>query len=175
MQRRSGQSSSPRSDINHLIREINMPGERYDNVLQVLQSRYSTPDNPEVNPEKGSQMIAPDSPTGVDSQACAPGALDNATPPQDNSTALATQPPKSCRSVTISETATTGTPVGSVPQGTAASPAISVRQSILLSSAKNASSTKDPEDDSGYTPPKIAPGKSLTGTRSYTKYTVTTD
>jgi hypothetical protein len=74
MQRRSGQSSSPRSNINHLIGEINLPGERYDNVLQVLQPRYSTPDNPEVNSEKGSQMIAPDSPTGVDSQADAPGA-----------------------------------------------------------------------------------------------------
>ncbi len=135
MQRRSGQSSSPRSDTNHLIREINLPGERYDNVLQVLQSRYSTPDNPEVNPEKRSQMIAPDSPTGVDSQAGAPGALDYATPPQDNSTAaLTTQPPKSCRSVTISKTATTGTPVGSVPQGTAVPP---VRHPILPSSAKN--------------------------------------
>jgi hypothetical protein len=77
------------------------------------------------------------------------------------STALATQPPKSCRSVTISKTATTGTPIGSIPQGTAASPAISVRQSILLSSAKNASSTKDPEDDSGDTPAKDRPQQIL--------------
>jgi hypothetical protein len=80
-------SSSPRLDINHLIGEINLPGERYDSVLQVLQPRYSTLDNPEVNPEKGSQMTAPDLPTGVNSQAGAPGALDDATPPQDNSTA----------------------------------------------------------------------------------------
>jgi len=90
MQRHLRQSSSPRSDINHIIDEINLPGEHFDSVLQVLQPRYSMPDDPEVNPEKGSQMIAPDLPTGVDSQAGAPGALDDATPPQDNSTALAT-------------------------------------------------------------------------------------
>ncbi len=90
MQRHLGQSSSPRLDINHLIGEINLPGERFDSVLQLLQPRYSMPDDPEVNPEKGSLMIAPDLPTGVNSQAGAPGALDDATPPQDNSTALAT-------------------------------------------------------------------------------------
>ncbi len=160
-QRPSGQSSSPRSDINHLIGEINLPGERFDSVLQVLQSRYSTLDDPEANPEKGSQTTAPDLLTGVDSQAGAPGALDDVAPPQDNSTALATQPPKSSRSVTISKTATTGTPVGGVPQGTAVSPDISVRQSILLSSAKNASSRKDPKDNSGDTPTEDCPQEIL--------------
>ena len=43
----------------------------------------------------------------------------------------------------------------------AASPDISVRQSILLSSAKNATSAKDPEDDSGDTPTKDRPRKIL--------------
>ena len=161
MQCGSGQSSSPRSNINHHIGEINLPGERYDNVLQVLQPRYSTPDNPEVNSEKGGQMTAPDLPTGVDSQADAPCAPDHATPPQDNSTALATPPPKPSRSVTISKTANTGTPVGGIPQGTGASPAISVCQSILLSSAKNSSSTTNLEDDSKDTPNKDRPRQIL--------------
>ncbi len=157
MQRRSRQSSSPRLDINHLIGEINLPGERFDSILQVLHPRYFTPDDPEVNPEKSFQKIPPYLPTGVDSQAGAPGALDDTTPPQDNSTALAIQPLKSSRSVTISKTATTGTSEGSVPQGTAASPDILVRQSILLSLAKNATSTKDPEDNSGDTPTEDRP------------------
>ncbi len=106
-------------------------------------------------------MDAPDSPTGVDDQASNPSALDEAVPPEDTNTALATQPPKSNRSVTISETATTGIPAGGVSQGTAASPNITVRQSILLSSAKNVRSTKDPEDDSGYTPTKDRPREIL--------------
>ena len=106
-------------------------------------------------------MAAPDSPTGVNDQASTPGALDEAAPPQDTSTALATQPPKSNRSVTISKTATTGIPVGGVSQGTAVSPNIAVRQSILLSLAKNAGSTKDPKDDSRYTPTKDCPQEIL--------------
>jgi len=116
-------------------------------------------DDPEVNPD--SQMTAPDSPTGVDNQAGTPGALDEVAPPQDNSTALATQPPKSSRSITISEAATTGTSAGGVSQGTTVSPNITVRQSILLSSAKNAGSTKDPKDDSGYTPSEDHPQEIL--------------
>jgi hypothetical protein len=169
-------SKSPNtSNVNIFLADINRPMTYTDSVLQVLQPKYSTPDDPEANPEKGRQMTALDSPTGVDNQAGAPGALDEAAPPQDHVTALDTQPPKSSRSVTISETATTGTPVGGIFQGTAVSPNIAVRQSILLSLAKNASSTKDPEGDSGYTPPKIAPEKSLTRTRSYTESIVTTD
>ncbi len=73
-------------------------------------------------------MDAPDLPTGVDDQASTPSALDEAVPPDDTNTALATQPPKSNRSVTISETATTGIPAGGVSQGMAASPNITVRQ-----------------------------------------------
>ena len=42
-----------------------------------------------------------------------------------------------------------------------ASPNITVRQSILLSSAKNVGSTKDPEDDSGYTPTEDRPREIL--------------
>ena len=42
-----------------------------------------------------------------------------------------------------------------------ASPNITVRQSILLSSAKNVGSTKDPEDDSGYTPTEDRPQEIL--------------
>jgi len=80
-----------------------------------------------VNPEKDSQMTAPDLPTGVNNQAGAPGALDEAAPPQDNSTALATQPSKSSRSVTISKAATTGTSAGGVSQGTTVSPNIAGR------------------------------------------------
>jgi hypothetical protein len=110
---------------------------------------YYKPDDPEANPEKGRQMAAP------------AGALDEAAPPQDTFTALATQPPKSNRSVTISETATTGIPVGGISQGTVVSPNIAVRQSILLSSAKNAGSKKDPEDDSGYTPTEDRPREIL--------------
>jgi hypothetical protein len=151
-------SKSPHTSIvNIFLADINMPTTYTDSVHQVLQPRYSTPDNPEANPEKGSQMTAPDLPTRVDSQAGAPGALDDAAPPQDNSTALATQPPKSSRKVTISKTATTGTPVGGVPQGTAVSLDIAVRQSILLSLAKNASSTKDPKDDSRDAPHQRLP------------------
>ena len=169
-------SKSPNtSNVNIFLADINRPMTYTDSVLQVLQPKYSTPDDPEANPEKGRQMTALDSPTGVDNQAGAPGALDEAAPPQDHVTALDTQPPKSSRSVTISETATTGTPVGGIFQGTAVSPNIAVHQSILLSLAKNASSTKDPEGDSGYTPPKIAPEKSLTRTRSYTESIATTD
>jgi len=139
------------------LADINRPMTYTDSVLQVLQPRYSTPDDPEVNLEKGRQMAAPDSPTGVDNQASTPGTLDEVAPPQDTFTALATQPPKSSKSVTISETATTGIPVGGVSQGTAVSLNIAVCQSILLSSAKSTGSTKDPEDDSGYTPTKDRP------------------
>jgi hypothetical protein len=133
-----------------------------DSVLQVLQPRYSTPEvEPEANSEKGRQMDAPDSPTGVDGQTSPPSALDEAVTPEDTYTALATQPPKSNRSVTISETATTGIPAGGAFQGMAASPNITVRQSILLSSAKNVGTPKDPEDDSGYTPTKDHPREIL--------------
>jgi hypothetical protein len=102
-------------------------------------------------------MTAPDSPTGVDSQEDAPAALDYDAEPQDNSTASATQPPQSGRSVTISEIATTGTPVGGISQGTAVSLDNTVRQSILLSSTRPVSSTKDLEDDGGYTPTEDRP------------------
>ena len=139
-------------NVNTFLADINRPMTYTDSVLQVLQPRYSMPDDLEVNLEKGRQMAAPDLPTGVDNQASTPGTLDEAAPPQDTFTALATQPPKSSKSVTISETATTGIPVGGVSQGTAVSLNIAVRQSVLLSSAKNAGSTKDPEDDSRYTP-----------------------
>ena len=77
------------------------------------------------------------------------------------SSLLVHQPLKSSRSVTISETATSGTPVGGVSQGTAVSPNIAVRQPILLSSAKNTGSTKDTEDDSGYTPTEDHPREIL--------------
>jgi len=103
-------SKSPNtSNVNILLADINKPMTYTDSVLQVLQPRYSTPDDPEANPEKDSQMTAPDSPTGVDNEAGAPGALDEVAPPQDTSTEIATQPPKSSRSVTISKDATTGT------------------------------------------------------------------
>jgi hypothetical protein len=150
------------NNVNAFLADINRPMTYTDSVLQVLQPRYSTPeDDPKANSEKGRQMDAPDSPTGVDDQASTPSALDEAVPPEDTNTALATQPPKSNRSVTISETATTGIPAGGVSQGTAASPNITVRQSILLSSAKNVGSTKDPEDDSGYTPTEDRPQEIL--------------
>jgi hypothetical protein len=132
-----------------------------DSVLQVLQPRYTTPDDPEANSEKGRQMAAPELPTGVDDQASTPNALEEAVPPQDTFTVLAIQPPKSNRSVTISETATTGIPAGGVSQRTAVSPNITVRQSILLSSAKNVDLTKDPEDDSGDTPTEDRPREIL--------------
>jgi hypothetical protein len=144
-------------NVNILLAKINRPTAHTDSVLQVLQPRYTTPDDPNANPEKGSLMTAPDSPTGVDSQEDAPAALDDNAKPQDNSTASATQPPQSGRSVKISKIATTGTPVGGIPQGTAVSPDNTVRQSILLSSARPASSTKDPEDDGGYTPTEDCP------------------
>ena len=149
------------NNVNIFLADINRPMTYTDSVLQVLQPRYSTSDDPEANPEKGRQMAAPDLPTGVDDQASTHGALDEAASPQDTPTALATQPPKSNRSVTISETATTGIPVGGVSQGMVVSPNIAVRQSILLSSAKNAGSMKDPEDDSGYTPTEDRPQEIL--------------
>ncbi len=149
------------NNVNAFLADINRPMAYTNSVLQVLQPRYSTPDDPEANSEKGRQMAAPDLLTGVDNQASTPSALDEAVPPQDTFTALATQPPKSNRSVTISETATTGIPAGGVSQGTAVSPNITVRQSILLSSAKNVGSTKDPEDDSGYTPTEDRPQEIL--------------
>ncbi len=156
------QGKSPHTNnVNTFLADINRPMTYTDSILQVLQPRYSTPDDPEANPEKGRQMVAPDSPTGVDDQASTPGALDEAAPPQDTFTALATLPPKSNRSVTLSKTATTGIPVGGVPQGTVVSPNITVRQSILLSSTKNAGSTKDPGDDSGYTPTEDRPREIL--------------
>ena len=161
-ERRAGKrpGKSPHTNnVNAFLADINRPMTYTDSILQVLQPRYSMPDDPEVNPD--SQMTAPDSPTGVDNQAGAPGALDEAAPPQDSSTALPTQPSKSSRSITISEAATTGTSAGGVSQGMTVSPNITVRQSILLSSAKNAGSTKDPKDDSGYTPSEDHPQEIL--------------
>jgi hypothetical protein len=99
------------NNVNAFLADINRLMTYTDSVLQVLQPRYSTPeDDPEANSEKGRQMDAPDLPTGVDDQASTPSALDKAVPPEDTNTALATQPPKSNRSVTISETTTTGIP-----------------------------------------------------------------
>ena len=147
------------SNVNAFLADVNRPMTYTNSILQVLQPRYSTPDNPAANSEKGRQMAAPDSPTGVNDQASTPSALDEAVPPQDTFTVLATQPPKSNRSVTISETATTGIPVGGVSQGTVVSPNITVHQSILLSSTKNAGSTKTPKMIADTPPPKTAPEK----------------
>jgi hypothetical protein len=151
--KRSGQSPHT-SNVNILLAKNNRPTTHTDSVLQVLQPRYTTPDVPNAYPEKCSPTTAPGSPTGVDGQEVAHAAPDNDAEPQDISTAPATQPPQSSRSVKISNNVTTGTPVGGISQRTAVSPANTARQSILLSSARSGSSTKDPEDDGGYTSTK---------------------
>ena len=48
-------SKSPHtSNVNIFLADINRPTTYTDSVLQVLQPRYFTPDDPEANPDKGS-------------------------------------------------------------------------------------------------------------------------
>ena len=53
-QRWSGQSSSsPRTDVNHLIREINLPGERFDTVLEPLRPVMMGSEDPKATDNGG--------------------------------------------------------------------------------------------------------------------------
>ena len=102
-------------------------------------------------------MMAPILPMTVDISDWAPVAPDDSVPPQDNTTETVIQPSPSSRSIRISKTATTGTTTGGTPQGTAISPNNATHQLILLSSARPASTNKDPKDDNDDSPTNDRP------------------
>jgi len=86
-------SRSPHTNVNILLADINRPTAHADSVLQVLQPRYITTDDPNANLKKGSLMTAPDSPTGADSHEDAPTAIDGDAEPRNDPTTSIPQPP----------------------------------------------------------------------------------
>ena len=148
-QRTKQLAKSPHSSsINMHLADINRPTLRIDNILQALQpTKYAAP-----NPDKDSPMMAPILPTTVAIPDGAPVAPEDSIAPQDNTTETVTQSSPLSRSVRISKTATTGTTTGGIPQGTAITPHNATHKSILLSSARSASTNKDLKDDNNNTP-----------------------
>ncbi len=141
------------SSVNIHLANINRPTLCIDSNLQALQpTKYAAP-----NPDKDSPMKAPVLPTTVDIPDGAPTTPEDSVTPQDNTTETVNQTSLPSRSVRISKTATTGTATGGTSQGTDITPHNVTRQSILLSSARSASTNKDLEDNNNNSPTNDRP------------------
>jgi hypothetical protein len=143
-------AKSPRSvNINSLLAEINLPTNRFDNVLQALRLSTNPTDNNPNNPcnltlptDKNMQVNQLASPTGMDVMATVRfnTPVDNKSPQANKSPQHQTTPPS--KSVQINKTATlvnhTVNTSGGVSQG---------HESILLSTGNSNPPTPNPEPE----------------------------
>ncbi len=134
------------AQVNSLLAEINLPSNRFDNVLEALRPLTIPTGNGLNNPcnltpptDKKMQVTQLGSPTGVDEQEIGfHTPVDNASPQANESPNTQTTPPS--RSVRINKTATLAETMANLSEGTSQG-----CQSILLSATSSNPPTTKPE------------------------------